>query len=236
MERLNLTNRRSMVLIASRCYYYHSRSYELVGRLEELDYSAAQDLLVSAIRKAPQNAAIGFKQALHKLNTVAELLLGDQPDRSIFRQANFKVALGPYFQITQAIHAGDLGRFKEVLQVNGAQFSADKTYTLILRLRHNVIKTGVRRISLSYSGISLASIAENLQLDSTKDAEYIMAKAIRDGAIDAIINHEQGHVTTKETLDLYLTREPFDQFHQHTRFCLGVHNQAVKTMRYSPKQ
>lgn len=141
-----------------------------------MDYSAAHDHLVSALRKAPQNAAIGFKQALHKLNTVVELLLGDQPDRSIFRQANFKVALQPYFQLTQAIHAGDLGRFNEVLRVHGAQFSSDKTYTLILRLRHNVIKTGVRRISLSYSRISLASIAEKLQLDSTEDAEYIVAK------------------------------------------------------------
>ncbi|VDP75986.1 unnamed protein product [Echinostoma caproni] len=301
MDRLNLTNRRTMALLASRCYYYHSRSYELVGRLEavrpffharlctatlrsnyetqavlinlllrnylhyqlheqasklvsrvvfpesapnnewarylyyfgwlkaiQLDYSAAHDHLVSALRKAPQNSAIGFKQALHKLNTVVELLLGDQPDRSIFRQANFKVALQPYFQLTQAIHTGDLGRFNEVLRVHGAQFSADKTYTLILRLRHNVIKTGVRRISLSYSRISLASIAEKLQLDSPEDAEYIVAKAIRDGVIDAIINHEQGYVTTKETLDLYSTREPFDQFHQRIRFCLGVHNQAVK--------
>ncbi|THD19962.1 26S proteasome non-ATPase regulatory subunit 3 [Fasciola hepatica] len=66
--------------------------------------------------------------------------------------------------------------------------------------------------------------------------EHHHEEAIRDGVIDAIINHEQGHVTTKETLDLYSTREPFDQFHQRIRFCLGVHNQAVKAMRYPPKQ
>lgn len=65
---------------------------------------------------------------------------------------------------------------------------------------------------------------------------FSFIKAIRDGVIDAIINHEQGYVTTKETLDLYSTREPFDQFHQRIRFCLGVHNQAVKAMRYPPKQ
>lgn len=44
------------------------------------------------------------------------------------------------------------------------------------RLRHNVIKTGVRMISLSYSRISLKDICLKLQLDSEEDAEYIVAK------------------------------------------------------------
>ena len=61
---------------------------------------------------------------------------------------------------------------------------------MILRLRHNVIKTGIRRISLSYSKISLADIAGQLALDSPEDAEFIVAKAIRDGVIDAEIDHK----------------------------------------------
>ena len=52
----------------------------------------------------------------------------------------------------------------------------ERTYTLIVRLRHNVIKTGIRMISLSYSRISLEDIAEKLKLDSAIDAEYIVAK------------------------------------------------------------
>lgn len=35
---------------------------------------------------------------------------------------------------------------------------------------------GVRMISLSYSRISLADIAQKLQLDSPEDAEFIVAK------------------------------------------------------------
>ena len=56
------------------------------------------------------------------------------------------------------------------------QFQNDHTYTLIIRLRHNVIKTGIRRISLSYSRISLRDIAAKLGLDDALDAEYIVAK------------------------------------------------------------
>ena len=74
------------------------------------------------------------------------------------------------------VRNGDLVLFGETLDKHGHQFQTEKTYTLIIRLRHNMIKTGIRMISLSYSRISLADIAEKLQLDSTEDAEYIVAK------------------------------------------------------------
>lgn len=59
---------------------------------------------------------------------------------------------------------GDLLEFERTVAGNAALFKADKTYTLILRLGHNVIKTGLRKISLSYSRISLADIAAKLHL------------------------------------------------------------------------
>ena len=58
----------------------------------------------------------------------------------------------------------------------GSKFQAEDTYTLIIRLRHNVIKTGVRMINVSYSKISLMDISQKLMLDSPEDAEYIVAK------------------------------------------------------------
>lgn len=66
--------------------------------------------------------------------------------------------------------------FGRVLENYEDQFQNDHTYTLIIRLRHNVIKTGIRRISLSYSRISLRDIAAKLGLDDALDAEYIVAK------------------------------------------------------------
>ena len=75
-----------------------------------------------------------------------------------------------------AVRNGDLVKFGETLEQYGPRFQEEKTFTLIIRLRHNVIKTGIRMISLSYSRISLADIAEKLQLDSAEDAEYIVAK------------------------------------------------------------
>ena len=151
-----------------------------LGRIKaiQLDYSAAHHHLTSALRKAPQNSAIGFKQEVHKLNIVVELLLGEQPDRANFRNPTLKSCLEPYFQLTQTVRAGDLGQFNKVLENFRNNFLADQTYNLIVRMRHNVIKMGVKLVASSYSCISLESIANKLQLGSSEDAEFIVAKVI----------------------------------------------------------
>lgn len=63
-----------------------------------------------------------------------------------------------------------------MLKSYGVLFQKDHTYTLILRLRHNVIKTAVRSIGLSYSRISLVDITKKLMLESPEEAEFIIAK------------------------------------------------------------
>lgn len=54
----------------------------------------------------------------------------------------------------------------------------------------------------------LQDVAEKLCLPSADDAEYICAKAIRDGGIDAVVDHEGGFLATREVTDLYSTNEP----------------------------
>lgn len=53
-------------------------------------------------------------------------------------------------------------------------------------------------------------------------------QAIRDGVIEATIDHEKGYVQSRETSDVYKTREPMAAFHQRIAFCLDIHNNSVK--------
>lgn len=305
MQIVKSQNRRTLDALAAKCYYFHTRCYELTGRLSQiksflhsrlrtatlrndfegqavllncllrlylnynlydqasklvsksvfpesasnnewarflyylgrvkaiqLEYSGAHKNLLQAIRKAPQNGAIGFKQTVHKLAIIVELLMGEIPDRNLFREPTLRRSLAPYFQLTQAVRSGDLNRFGIVIENYGPKFQADHTFTLIIRLRHNVIKTGMRMISLSYSRIGLADIAKKLNSDDNQDAEYIAAKAIRDGVIEAKINHEGGFLQSKETTDVYCTPEPQAAFHQRIAFCLDIYNQSIKAMRF----
>ncbi|ORX45525.1 hypothetical protein DM01DRAFT_1340032 [Hesseltinella vesiculosa] len=213
---------------AARYAYYLGRIKAL-----QLDYTLAHTYLTQAIRKAPQNTVTaGFQQTVYKFFIVVQLLMGDIPERSIFRQPVLKKALVPYLHVTQAVRVGDLNKFQEGLAEFGDVFKKDKTYTLILRLRHNVIKTGIRMISLSYSKISLRDICIKLHLDSEEDAQFIVAKAIRDGVIDATLDHHHGYMKSKEIVDIYSTNEPQAAFHQRISFCLNLHNDAVKAMRF----
>jgi len=209
-----------------------------LGRIKavQLEYSEAQKHLTQAARKAPQHTAYGFKLTVQKLAVTVDLLLGEIPEKSTFRHnKRLQRALIPYFKLTQALRNGDVQLFNTVVTENETQFGKDNTLNLIRRLRHNVIKTAVRMISLSYSKISLKDVATKLAVNSPDAAEYIVSKAIRDGVIDAVIDHSGGFVSSKERLDIYSTREPQLAFHQRIKFCLDIHNQSVKALRFPPK-
>jgi 26S proteasome regulatory subunit N3 len=202
-----------------------------LGRIRaiQLRYSEAHEHLTGATRKSPSsNSAGGFYQVSMKLLVIVNLLMGDIPDRSIFRQPPLERALHPYFLLVRAVSVGDLDGFLNIVNTHSATFRKDGTYTLILRLRQNVIKTGIRVMSVSYSRISLRDICIRLGLDSEESAEYIVAKAIRDGVIDASLDHERGFMKSKEAGDIYLTSEPGEAFHARIQACLSLHDESVK--------
>ena len=202
-----------------------------LGRIRaiQLSYTEAHDHLIGATRKSPSTlSAGGFYQASTKLLIIVELLMGDIPDRATFRQPSLERALQPYLQLVQAVRVGDLDSFLKIVQANNDSFRRDGTYTLILRLRQNVIKTGIRMMSLSYARISLRDICMKLGLPSEETAEYIVAKAIRDGVIEATLDHEHGYMKSKDVGDIYATREPGEAFHERIRACLDLHDESIK--------
>lgn len=202
-----------------------------LGRIRaiQLSYTEAHEHLIGATRKSPATpSAGGFYQASTKLLIIVELLMGDIPDRAIFRQPSLERAMQPYLSLVQAVRVGKIDGFLNVVQTHNAIFRRDGTYTLILRLRQNVIKTGIRMMSLSYARISLRDICYKLDLESEESAEYIVAKAIRDGVIEATLDHEHGFMKSKEVGDIYATREPGEAFHERIRACLDLHDESVK--------
>ncbi|KAL1959549.1 hypothetical protein VTO42DRAFT_1584 [Malbranchea cinnamomea] len=210
-----------------------------LGRIRaiQLQYTEAHQHLTGASRKAPTtHNASGFYQASMKLLVVVELLMGDIPDRAIFRQPALERAMHPYFLLVKAVSVGDLEGFQKIVHDHGSTFRRDGTFTLILRLRQNVIKTGIRKMSLSYTRISLRDICLRLGLDSEESAEYIVGKAIRDGVIEATLDHERGYMKSKEVGDVYATQEPAEVFHERIQACLALHDESVKAMRYPMNQ
>lgn len=217
-----------------RYVYYVGRTHAI-----QLEYSRAYSMLLMALRKAPQDHAFGFMKAVTKLMVLVQLLMGGIPERSLFNGGNHECvrdALKPYLYLTQAVRAGDIQAFGRLAEhpVYKPMFVRDKNFSLIQRLGHNVLKTGLKKISVSYSRISFADVAAKLHLPSVRATEFVCAKAIRDGVIEASIDHANGWLVSAEQQDIYCSEEPQKAFHKRIVFCLELHNDAVKAMRYPP--
>lgn len=220
-----------------RTSYQHSRMLYYQGRIRavQLEYSDARDALTQAIRKAP-SAAWAFKAAATKWLVVVRLLLGEIPERSELSSPELRGTLAPYLPLVQAVRRGDVAAFAAAAASHAGRFAADGTKHLVARLRANVIRAGLRRIATAYSRISLADVASKLGLPSTEDAEFIIIKAIRDGGISARVNHEEGVMVAKTMCDVYTTDEPLAAFHARIAFCMDVHNEAQRAMRYEARK
>ncbi|KAI9221675.1 hypothetical protein BC828DRAFT_380447 [Blastocladiella britannica] len=237
-------------------YHYH------VGRIAavQLDYSRAHAHLQQAVRKAPAGhaAAAGFLVAATKLDVLVQLLMGQVPERAEFRAAHMtggtsggdRVPAGveAYRQLVLAVRAGDLARFAAVAAEGKPVFVADGHWPLVRRLRHSVIKSGLRQLAAAYSALPLRDVCTRLGLDAEESAEYMVAKAVRDGVVTGVVVdhaagvmahhnqtvHSDGSASTAAA-DVYATREPHAAFHARTAFALALHDASVRAMRFPDK-
>lgn len=99
--------------------------------------------------------AKGFLISVHKWLTVIRLLLGEIPTRAEFDLPGMHGHLHPYLALTAAVRSGDVTAFNAVAAEHEVVFQTDRTHNLINRLRYNVLRAGLRRISVAYSRISL---------------------------------------------------------------------------------
>lgn len=158
--------------------------------------------------------------------------MGETPDRAWFSQREFRGPLQPYFELVCAVRSGDVGKFEACCAKHKERFAEDKLLTLVSRLRQSVLKTGLRRINAAYSRIHFSDVAQKLQLESAESAEFVCAKAIRDGVIDGVIDHADNSLRSSDVADVYKSAQPQVAFRKRIEFCLNVHNDAVKAMRY----
>ena len=155
-------------LPSSRSNQQQCRHLYYLGRIRavQLEYSEAKACLTQAHRKAPA-AARGFAVELVKWITVVRLLLGEIPEKRDLVPSSAtgakatkreREALAPYMDLAQAVRLGDLDGFKHVAETHSAAFVDDKTNLLVQRLRRNVIRVGLKRVSLAYSSIALSDV------------------------------------------------------------------------------
>lgn len=184
------------------------------------------------------------------MSVIVGLLMCDIPSKNVFTNPTMRKDLAPYESIVIAVRNGDLNVFSQLCERHRASFEKDDTMFLISRLRDNVIKGGLRKINLAYSKINLvggpqtspqSNVAHKLGIESVEHTENVVAKAIHDGIIEAVIDHEKQYVQSKVgdqpsgaennpqvNVDLYKSYEPMRAFHKRIQFCLKLHSNAIQ--------
>ena len=183
-------------------------------------------------------AAAGSTAAVHSSSTAGAATL--LPSTSSLHasaplsSSSSAESLYPYLCLTRAVRVGDLALFQQVSARFGSSFARDDVSSLIVRLRANVIKAGLRRINLSYSAIPLQQIEDKLRLDDAfkHDGEALVVKAISDGVIDARLDPATAALHSTPTQAVYTSSQPQQQLHKRITFALDVHTDAVRALTY----
>ena len=221
--------------------YEDSRYLFYIGKIEaiQMNYSESYTHLSNSFRKAPEKTGDGFKNLVNKYLILVQLLMGEIPDIKSLMKSNRVVdfeEFQPYLLMLKIVRQGNLDEFKKGISGFEQKFKKDGTLNLVQRIRHVVIKAGLRKINLSYSRISIKDITEKLKLENEKETEYIIAKAIRDGVFLASINHEEGYIQSKEIKDIYSTFEPQRSYQSRILFLNNIFVESQKSMKYSLQQ
>jgi 26S proteasome regulatory subunit N3 len=162
--------------------------------------------------------------------------MGEIPHRSLFANKDFMKPLIPYLQIVNCVKQGEMEKFRSLLKKNSKVFTQDKNMALMHRLKHTVIKFGLKKINISYSKISLKDIMSKLALESVEETEQIVAKAIRDGVIEATINHDELFMQSLSFVDQYASNDPQQVLNKRIEFCMQLHNDAVMALTYPQEE
>jgi 26S proteasome regulatory subunit N3 len=127
-----------------------------------------------------------------------------------------------------------MDNFKKVVEHHKSVFLQDKNFSLVLRLKHTVIKFGLKKLNISYSKISISDICKKLSLENNQETEQIVAKAIRDGVIEAVLDHDGQFMRSKQITDVYESNEPQIMLHKRVKYCMDLHEESVKALEFPP--
>lgn len=221
--------------------------------------------LSSSYSTSQQNKGLlGFRANLLRALVVTQLLLGEIPKRSLFCSTNENSAgskestasnssprtmniIGePYLHLVQAVRRGFYSDFQTCLQTHSSTFKQHGLLTLITRLKQVVLKAGLRRLVQSYTRISLKDVGSRLGLETSMDHKeivFVVSKCIHDGVVDATLEYSNdgsyGDVVlvSNTTSNVYATgMEPTEEYHRRIAFCLNLHNDCVRALRFPPDE
>ncbi|KAL4447173.1 hypothetical protein ABPG77_007206 [Micractinium sp. CCAP 211/92] len=246
VERLAAHNRRTLDVLAASIYSYLSLAYECGGNL-----AAIRSPLLGLHRTAVlRHDDIGAETLLNLLlRNYLQYNLYDQAERlrakaqrpeasrSMQQACRYLYYLGRIRAVQlEYSEAKDCCSRRRARRLSSRWASAWRVQKWLVLLTSPDIATPLgpyfdvwrrRTAASTHAAIFRADRTHNLIVRLRhNDTESIVAKAIRDGGIEGVLNHEAGTLESARPADIYSTDEPAGAFHARIAFCMDVHNEV----------
>lgn len=201
----------------------------LIGTIQALraDYEDAILKVKLAIRKTDNRGAF-LRRAL-RLLVVLELITGGLPARSLFQSDQMQ----EYRQLVIAVRDGELHEYSKVVETNKAAYQRHGTFSLVLRLRQTVLRTGLKHIARAYDRIPLADVCAKLGLDSIAEAETVVCQGIADGVLSGTVDHET-KILNCRTSEVRFSAAA--ELNRRVQMALTLHEEALVSVPYDVEE
>ncbi|KAH0485035.1 MAG: hypothetical protein KVP17_002424 [Porospora cf. gigantea B] len=196
-----------------------------IGEIQALrmEYDDAIQKIKLALRKTHNRGA--FLRKAIRLLIVLELLTGGQPSRTLFEDGS----LSEYEALVLAVRVGDLQEFGKVVMLHEETFRRQGTLKLVLRLRHAVLRMGLKNIDKAYQKIPLTRVMQKLGLESVSEAEGVVCQGVADGIFNGTLNHETQILQCKSAAN---NVGAVGELTKRVQLVLQLHEEALVSVPY----
>lgn len=181
---------------------YHRITAEITDSAENARYSFYHGI-ICLVRGEYRHALSYFNTAdiLHqepslelkikKYTIVCKLLLGDFSISYSYRDD-----LKPYFSLIGAVRRAETGLFYEIMEEYKAELFSLNLWFIARRLLNNLLREGLRKISVCYSRISVSDISQILGVN----VDFLLHSCIRSGFISGHVENATFHGNSENRL------------------------------------
>ena len=209
--------------------FYKGVYLSRVGQL-----TPALNFITESLRKASEDTTKkglnAFKSSAQKLKIVLQLLVNDPISHQWLNENKIPVH---YMSLVGAVNRGDNMQFHEVINTHKSSFEKDDVMRLLDDMRSVVTKNALKKLSISYSKISIKDALAKLGVGNNPDFDLnaFLTKS-REDLPEFTIDHKNLSIEFTQKSDNYYSSQTRESLIRRIRHLQGLEEQVNKSLKF----
>ncbi|XP_078611690.1 COP9 signalosome complex subunit 3-like [Branchiostoma floridae x Branchiostoma japonicum] len=133
-----------------------------------------------------------------------------------------------YHDLVTAYNTNNPQELRSMVDKHRDVFQRENTYGLVKQCLASIYKKNIQRLTKTFLTLSLADMANRVQLSGPKEAEKYVLEMIEDGEIYATIDQKEGMVNFRDNPEKYDNPAMLQYLDEEMRKCMGLDEQLRK--------